>query len=98
MMTILFISLILCNAGIRDETMPMRLCIPAAQAAVAEYENEEERIQFLRGYRYGALQATIRLTYTCSSLDKEDRPYARGYRSGKAHIEERAKTKRFQEQ
>lgn len=95
MMTSLFISLILCNASLYEETMPLRLCIPAAQAAIAEYENEEERIQFLRGYRYGALQATIRLTYTYSSLDKENRPYARGYRSGKAHIEERAKTKQF---
>lgn len=94
-MNILFISLILCNAGIRDETMPLRLCIPAAQAAVAEYENEEERIQFLKGFRQSALQATIGLTDSGSSLDKEDGPYARGSRSGKAHIEERAKTKQF---
>ncbi|MFQ6036260.1 MAG: hypothetical protein ACE5NM_10520, partial [Sedimentisphaerales bacterium] len=93
--TILFISLILYNASLYEETMPLRLCIPAAQAAIAEYENEEERIQFLRGYRRGALQATIGLTYTYSSLDKENTPYARGYRSGKAHIEERAKTKQF---
>ena len=95
MMTSLFISLILYNAILYEETMPLRLCIPAAQAAIAKYENEEERIQFLRGYRYGALQATIGLTYTYSSLDKEDKPYARGYRSGKAHIKERAKTKQF---
>lgn len=95
MMTSLFISLILCNASLYEETMPMRLCIPAAQAAVAEYENEEERIQFLKGFRQGALQATIGLTYTGSSLDTEDSPYAKGYRSGKAHIKERAKAKQF---
>jgi len=93
MITGLLISLILCNTGIGDETMPLRLCIPAAQAATAEYENEKERIQFLRGYRRGALQATIGLTYTYSSLDNEDTPFARGYRSGKMHVTERAKAK-----
>ena len=94
-MNILLISLILYNAGIRDETMPLRLCIPAAQAAVAEHENEEERIQFLKGFRQCVLQATIGLTYTGSSLDKEDTPYAQGYRSGKAHIAEQTKMKKF---
>ena len=91
-MRILFISLILYNARLYEETMPLRLCIPAAQAAIAEYETEEKRIKFLRGYRYGALKATIGLSNK-SSLDKEDTPYARGYRSGKVHIKEQAKTK-----
>jgi hypothetical protein len=94
-MNILFISLILYNAGIRHETMPLRLCIPAAQSAVAEHENEEERIQFLKGFRQGALQATIGLTYTSSSLYTEGSPYAKGYRSGKTHIEKRAQAKQF---
>jgi len=94
-MNILLISLILCNIGIREETMPLCLCIPAAQAAVAEHENEEERIQFLKGFRQGALQTTIGFTYTGSSLDKENTPYAVGYRSGKAYIAEQAKMKKF---
>lgn len=94
-MNILFISLIIYNASLYEETMPLRLCIPAAQAAVAEYKNEEERIQFLRGFRQGSLQATIVLTYTGSNLDTEDSPYAKGYRSGKAYIKKRAKAKQF---
>lgn len=91
-MTSLIMSLVLCIATIRDETMPLRLCIPAAQAATAEYETEEKRIQFLRGYRRGALQATIGLTYTYSSLDKDDSPFASGYRSGRTYAGEKAKT------
>jgi hypothetical protein len=92
MMKILFISLILYNGVPYEETMPLRLCIPAAQAAIAEYETEEKRIKFLRGYRYGALRATIGLSNK-SSLDKEDTPYARGYRSGKKYAGEKTKTK-----
>src|SRR4030042_2976348 len=91
----LFISLILSRGGLYEETMPFRLCIPAAQAAIAEYENEGERIQFLKGFRHGALQATIGLTYTRSSLDTEDNPYAKGYHSGKVHIKEQAQKMQF---
>lgn len=86
---------ILFCAGLGGEGMPFSLCIPASKAATAEYEDEEQRIQFLRGYRLGALQAAIGLTYTYSSLDKEDTSFARGYRSGKAHIAEIAKAKKF---
>jgi len=95
MIPLLAMLQILYCAGPGGEGMPFPLCIPASKAATAEYEDEEQRIQFLQGYRLGALQAVIGRTYTGSSLDEEDTPFARGYRSGKTHIAEIAKAKKF---
>jgi hypothetical protein len=81
--------------GQAEETMPMRLCIPASQAATAEYTDEEQCLQFLRGYRRGALTAIIGETYTYDSLDADDRPYERGYRAGRTYVQESAKTMKF---
>jgi hypothetical protein len=69
------------------DLMPWRLCLPGVSAATAAYKEEKQIIEFLVGFRYGALQVATRqlsdpLTQSGGGASS---PNARGHRAGLLH-------------
>lgn len=62
---------------ITNETMPLALCIPAAEAAKSKYQTQKEQLQFLSGFRQGAEDSAVGRIGIISSKSE---PITEGYR------------------
>ena len=89
---IFFCAIVSILHAMQEKCIPAVLCVPATTAAMTAYTDEEDRIQFIQGFRYGYLESLIGQKYS-SSLDTENSPFAKGFRTAKEEYKNKKEKK-----